>query len=143
MRDLLLNKANGYWDINIIDGDFEQTGGFETAVYISLLCERRASPSEVARIEMRRGWWGNLIWNDSGLEMGSKIWLLSQTRFDSLLTNRVKNYVEEALFWMIDDGYASNINVEVTAITSRSIFIKVDITTSNNELITSTFEVSR
>ena len=58
--DILMTKNDdGYYDINFENGDLSKTDGFETALLMTFLCERRASDSEIPSPKRQRGWWGN------------------------------------------------------------------------------------
>jgi len=114
------------WDINLMEGDFvfdsfiqdlEGDEGLETAVIISLFTDRRANEDDVLpdpNNEDKRGWWGDLT-SAFGTEdqIGSRLWLLNREKTLQSVIQRAKQYVIEALQWMIDDGVAIKIDVEV------------------------------
>lgn len=114
--DVALTKtADGYYDVSIgDDGDVVKTNSFDTAILLSIFCERRASESEVPEPQRRRGWIGNLY----GLvEYGSKLWLLYQARLTVNNVNRARGYLEQGLSWMTQLGYLKR----VTVTTSRDL----------------------
>ena len=89
-------------------------GPLARAVAISLFTWRRADPGEVAEGDPRHGWWGDtwpVVEND---RIGSKLWLLSREKITRETVNRARDYIRQALQWLIDDGIASRIDVEVT-----------------------------
>ncbi len=51
-----------------------------------------------------RGWWGGPI--------GSKIWLRTRSKATPLVLALVKNDIEQALAWLIEDDVAAMIDVE-------------------------------
>lgn len=117
--DVAFQKTGDYWDLTIgDDSDFEKVNSFDTAILLSLFCERRASESEVEPPEMRRGWIGNLY---QPVELGSKMWLLYQARLTQSTINRCRTYLSQALSWLTDGGYAKQVvvapsrNEDVTA----------------------------
>lgn len=108
--DVALTKTtDGYYDVSIgDDGDVVKTNSFDTAILLSIFCERRASESEVPEPQRRRGWIGNLY----GLvEYGSKLWLLYQARLTINNVNRARGYLEQGLSWMVQFGYLKRITV--------------------------------
>jgi len=110
--DVLLQKTSaGYYDLGFDNGDLYSTDGFTSALLMSIFCERRAKPSEVAPPEKRRGWWGNAFLGFADFEMGSKLWLLSQARADQNSLNNSITYVNNALKWLIDDKYVDKVIV--------------------------------
>jgi len=109
------------WDDNLFTGDFDvlrgdlaTDSGITTAVILSLFTERRAAEDDPLpdpdNLD-RRGWWGDLI-NPyvEGDQIGSKMWLLEREKtIDSVLI-RAKQYLDEALTWLIDDGVCTKID---------------------------------
>jgi phage gp46-like protein len=97
--------------------DFEKDGGLETAVMISLFTDRRSQDDDILpdpNSNDRRGWWGDLIKPYSeGDQIGSRLWLLNREKTSISTLQRAKQYVEESIQWLIDDGYAEKIEVEV------------------------------
>lgn len=82
------------------------------AVIISLFTWRRANPDDDLPGDMRMGWWGDsfpVVEND---RIGSRLWLLSRAKMLPETIARAKEYAEEALRWLIDDGVAARIDVE-------------------------------
>jgi phage gp46-like protein len=110
--DILLRKnTEGYYDLDFDNGDLYSTDGFTSALLISIFCERRATPSEVAPPEKRRGWWGNAFLGFADFEMGSKLWLLSQARADQVTLNNSITFTNNAVEWFKEDKYIDKANV--------------------------------
>lgn len=83
------------------------------AVIISLFTWRRANPDDDLPGDLRMGWWGDsfpLVAND---RIGSRLWLLSRAKLIPETLARAKEYAEEALRWLVDDGVAARVEVEV------------------------------
>jgi len=140
MADILLNNDDKtYYDFNIIDGDFELTTGFETALLMSLFCEKRADASEMPAPELRRGWWGNTMLGYENYEIGSKLWLLEQARKDSSSLNLSKTYAQDGLQWLIIDGHAQAIKTDAS-FTIGGIDIEIEIKISLNEILISSYK---
>jgi len=91
------------------DGDIKTKDSFETALLMSLFCERRALASEVPDSHRRRGWIGN----SPDFENGSKLWLYEQARVTRTTLTAIETAVYNGLQWMVDDKLA--VNLEVTA----------------------------
>lgn len=118
---------SGIYDLIIgPDGDLQGKDSFDTAILISVFCERRADESEVPLNSNRRGWWGNTLSSVPGFEIGSKIWLLYQSRLTNVQLNLCKTYLSNALQWLVDDGYSQVISVDGT-IVSSAINVTIDI----------------
>jgi phage gp46-like protein len=89
------------------DIQFDATGelltadSLDTAIVMSLFCERRASASEVPESHRRRGWIGNEV--TPGFEIGSKLWLYEQARVTRSILLGVQSAVLNGLAWMIAD----------------------------------------
>lgn len=109
--DILMEKDNGFYDLAFDNGDLKSTQGFTSALLMSIFCERRATPSEVATPEKRRGWWGNAFLGFTDFEIGSKLWLLSQARADQVTLNNSITFSTNALDWLIDDKYIDKANI--------------------------------
>lgn len=112
------------WDTTLMEGDFnflvdsqdlESDEGLETAVIISLFSDRRARADDILpdpNSQNRRGWWGDLISPDvEGDQIGSRLWLLNREKTLESVLVKAKEYAEEALQWLIDDGVAAEVVV--------------------------------
>lgn len=89
--------------------------GLETAVVLSLFTDRRAEDDD--RLPEpgdtdRRGWWADAFPEIEGDRIGSRLWLLNREKQTQDVANRAREYAEEALAWLVDDGIASRIEVE-------------------------------
>lgn len=130
--DLDLNTDAGYYDISFTNGDFTKLGGFDTALQISLMVERRASESEMKAPERRRGWCGNEANGFDDFEYGSKLWLLEQARATQTTLNNAKTYTQDALQWLIDDGHLDLIRVDTEYNDNMALIINVEFVRRNN-----------
>lgn len=127
MTDAVLSRTPGkVVDFTVgSDGDIEQADFFDTALLVSIFEEKRASASEVALPELRRGWIGNE--SLEGFERGSKIWLYEQARLNRDTINSIRSAAAVALQWLIDEGYAERIAVDV-GLTVDSVSLIVVVT---------------
>lgn len=111
-QDAILSVQNGVYDISInSEGDIATADFFDTALEMSIHCERRATASEVPQSHRRRGWIGNE--STPGFEIGSKMWLYQQSRLTRTTLNGIETAVRNGLQWLVDDGYAVNVEPSV------------------------------
>ena len=129
----LTQDDNGGWDIDFADGDFELTNGLDTAIYLSVLADKRASVTEVTEPILRRGHFTNEFSDVEGYEVGSKLWLYTEqakNTEDNLLL--IESSVLDGLRWMIDDNIVSKTQVVATRGSSR-VNIEVNLTNKTQE----------
>ena len=137
---LVARDERGLFDLTINeDGDFTQTQGFDTALVMSLGCERRADASEVLRPELRRGWFGNEL-NDDGFQIGSKLWLLDQARLTQSTFNSAIDYAKKATEWMIDEFRLDDVKVS-GLFTNNGISLIINLERSNSVTESLSFEL--
>jgi phage gp46-like protein len=132
-QDVKLQKNDdGIYDIPLnSDGtDLDTIDGLETAITVSLFTFARANPGNVLDAFKRRGWVGNLLSLSEGYELGSELWVLEQARIDTGTMNKIKNFVQRALNWMITDGIADRIEVSAFQLGERGA--RVDIILRKN-----------
>lgn len=104
--------------VDAATADLVREDTLATAVVLSLLCDRQAQAHEVAEGADRRGWWADaftaLNVDAAGAEsFGSRLWLLMREKQLPETQQRLRQYVEEALLWMVEDGLASGVTVLV------------------------------
>ena len=107
--------SSGNWDIDFANGDFELTNGLDTAIYMSVFCEKRASASQVSDPTSRRGHFTNDFNAVDGYEIGSLLWLYTtQAKNTESNLKLIEGDVYEGLKWMIEDEIISKIEVSAT-----------------------------
>ena len=82
------------------------------SVIISLFSWRRANFDDDLPSTNKYGWWGDTYPQEINDRIGSRLWLLSRAKLTDETVLRAKEYAEESLQWLIDDGAASEIIVE-------------------------------
>lgn len=87
-----------------------------TAVDVSLFTRRRHNGEG--------GHWAD-TWEE--IPIGSRLWTLQQERITPRTLNLAREYIKEALDWMIIDGIASSIDVEVWRVGLEAIGARVSI----------------
>ncbi len=120
--DVALNTDAGYYDISFTDGDFTKLRGFDTAIYISIFTDARASETQIEQPERRRGWIGNL---GNAIEIGSLNWLYEQARLINATANGLADTTRKCLKWLVDFEYATS--VTVTPIRSGANTLEADV----------------
>lgn len=87
--------------------------GLDTAVILSLLTDRRAEDDDIipGNSGDKRGAWIDSFADIEGDQFGSRMWLLESAKLLPETVNRVREYCEEALNWMVLDGVAKAVNV--------------------------------
>lgn len=78
------------------------------AVVISLFTRRRAERDD--RTPQPYGWWGTppAVQND---RIGSRLYLLKRRKLTNKTPQDAREYMQQALAWMTDDGVAARIDV--------------------------------
>lgn len=132
----ITQNALGVWDFNLTpEGDLDNGDFLDSSITYALLGEQRASISEVAIAEHRRGWIGN---EGADFENGSKIWIYHQSRLTRTTINGIKDAALSALNYFVSDGIATKIDVDVL-IENNSLLLKVDIFVSSSKVETKFF----
>lgn len=127
-------SLGGLYDLNITDGQLDLVDNFDTALQMSVYCERRADASEVLPSYARRGWWGNVIATQIGFEIGSKIWILSQSRLTQDVLNKIAVYAREATAWLVQGGYLQKVDVNVEQTGTSSVRLNLTLYRFNSEV---------
>ncbi|MFZ6690222.1 phage GP46 family protein [Undibacterium sp. SXout20W] len=109
---IIWNPALGYGDWAIKGSQLRTGNDLQTAIYISLFTDRAANPDDIIPDGSNdpRGWWG-----DAGQDViiGSRLWLLSRSKQATETLNQAKDYISEALQWLIDDGVVGRFDITV------------------------------
>lgn len=128
----LLKNSNDIFDLVIENGEFKTINSFDTAIFMSLFCERRADESEQSVNFLRRGWWGNLLGLIEGFEIGSKLWLLFQSRVTQDTANFATTYAKDGLQWLVEDGFLDDILVTSQIVENDKVRLDIVLMRSNN-----------
>lgn len=123
MSDVALhwNASTFLGDFALDANDLEIDEGLQTAVFLSLFCDRRAERGDVLPFgeTSRRGWWADGLLVD-GDRIGSRLWLLDREKNTPDVLPRAELYAREALQWFVDDKIAERVDVSVEFITDGS-----------------------
>lgn len=133
--------TKGLYDYQIVDGDFLGDDSFDTDILSSLLVDARADSSEIQQPENRRGWFGDEFMVDNTYNLGSKLWLLEQSRNVNLTVTKSETFTSEALQWILDNKLADIVDVSSELKAPDELFINIDIFVDDNKIATFTFEL--
>lgn len=89
-------------------------GVLERAVHISLFTWRRAEASDQVDGNDRQGWFGDSYPSYVNDRIGSRLWLLRRRTITAQTLRDAQRFCEEALQWLVDDGYVSRVTVTIT-----------------------------
>lgn len=132
--DVILNREPAVdehlYDLVLDDlGDLASEDQLDTAIIVSLFSDRRAEPYEVPDPKARRGWVGDL--ENPGDPIGSKLWLLEQSRLTATTAGAASDYAEQALEWMVRDSIATSVNARA-AVSVSGLDLLVDLRKPNS-----------
>lgn len=104
----------GNWDIDFAGGDIETTQGLDSAIYLSIISENRASASQIKDARLRRGHFTNEFNNIQNSEVGSLVWYYSgQVVNTESNASLIQDAITDSLSWILDQGIASDLEVSV------------------------------
>lgn len=96
------------------------------AVVISLFTWRRARPDDVLPDGISRmGWWGDALPSVSGDKIGSLLWRLRREPLSARTAIRAREYTEEALAWLTEDGICTRVGVTAERIGDGQLRLRV------------------
>jgi phage gp46-like protein len=129
MTDIGMFIIDNCVQLKLENGDIAGDDGLETAVLISLFSDQRVSEADVeVDGESRRGWWGDVLADVEGDQIGSKLWLLSRSKIIQSIIPQVETSCTNALQWLLDDGVAASISVEASLVENSGVLIQLSIT---------------
>jgi len=131
----LFRKETGGYELQLdSSGDLKSDNSFDTDIYMSVFCDKRADSSEIARSELRRGWEGDVVSVLEGYELGSKVWIDKQSRWTQDTVNNIVADFEDALTHFVDTEKATRISVKGKRLAIGKIQVDVVFYIDNNEI---------
>lgn len=116
------------FDVDFIDNDLEIDEGLESSILISLFSDRRVTFEEIPDNQSDlRGWWGDAVDLTEDNKIGSKLWILLREKQTDETLARAKEYCEEALQWILDDGVAKSVTVTTAYPERGHLRISIDV----------------
>jgi len=143
--DIALKQINfSEFDLAIEGNDLLADNGMRTAIIISLFTNRQAEVDDVIPdgSDNRRGWWGDSFNAIDGDLTGSRLWLLGREKQTQAVLLRAKEYTDEALQWMLDDGVASRLDITTEWLDNATLGIQVKVFKADENLFNEIFEYS-
>lgn len=126
--------------------DLRSDDGLTTAVIISLFTDARANDDDVLPDSLageqfpdRRGCWMDETSEKENDSIGSRLWLLERSAITPEVLVASRQYVLEALQWMVDDGIASEIQC-VTEQIEDHVHFEVTIIRNTGESVSYQFD---
>ncbi|AJP73172.1 phage GP46 family protein [Sphingomonas hengshuiensis] len=115
---IALDAETGLFDFAIEGGGLATDDGLRTAILISLLTDARARDDDDLPDPNgdHRGWWGDCANADSNDRIGSRLWLLERAKLTDATVLKARDIAREALAWLVEDGIAQAVDIEVTRI---------------------------
>lgn len=104
------------WSADGTHGDYATFGSdlasgndLQTAILISLFSDRLALADDAIPDGSadRRGWWAD----DTQLPIGSRLWLLERAKLTTETLQAARDYIAEALQWLIDVGAVDHFEI--------------------------------
>lgn len=129
--DIALRFKRGTFESDISQSgtDLATDADLETAVVLSLFTNRRAAPDDLVEGNDRGGCWMD-TYPPEGVEddkMGSRLWLLSSEKTTQETVNRAREFVQEALAWLVEDSVAKTVTSDVERLDNYTIGISIQI----------------
>ena len=132
----------GLFDIegNVIDfkverNDIAIASGLRSAVLLSLFTDARVELEELPPGETgQRGWWADELSTALNDRHGSKLWLLRREKQTQEVAERAREYCQQALAWLIDDGVAQSVSVATSFPERGSLLIQIEIRKPTGDL---------
>ena len=113
------------------NGDLSTNDAFDTAIFVSLFTDARASYEQVPQPELRRGWHGDE--RTPGFQLGGFLWLWEQPRSNAEAANGIAVAAEGSLRWMVDGGYAVTVRATAEPFQDR-IELRIELTSPSGEV---------
>ncbi len=103
--------SNGRGDWSLSGTQLQSGNDLQTSVLISLFTDRMANTDDAILDGSgdTRGWWAD----DAQYSVGSRLWLLERAKQEQSTLIRARDYITEALQWLIDDGVVASFDIYV------------------------------
>lgn len=139
IRTVFLDFA-GDWTVS--GPALAEDDGLESAVVISLFTDRRAQAGDPlpGAPEDRRGWWGDAFGALDGDRIGSRLWLLNREKQLPAVVERAREYAQEALAWLIEDGIARAVNVTAEIVRTGVLGLRIEVVRADKRVAQYRFE---
>lgn len=118
------NANSGSFDLSVVNGSIKTSADLETAIIISLFSDARSDEPFINKNS--RGYWADILPGETG-KTGSLWWLLQRSTITNNSINRARDWAIEALQWLLADGIAKSVDVQImrVGIDSWSATVKI------------------
>ena len=123
---LLFDDATMSGVFSIQGGDLRKDSDLRTSILVSLFSDARALESDQIPDGSLdpRGWCGEVF---SKVSIGSRLWLLDRSVLTDEVVKKVKDYISEALSWMVTEKVASRVNVRAERYKNHGVIASIEI----------------
>lgn len=137
MSDIAIRWDTAAGDLLVEADDLAVDDGLETAVILSLFCDRRAEPGDQlpSATDDLRGWWGDAVPDVDADRIGSRLWLLSRSTLSEAVVARAEEYAREALAWLLEDKVAEAVDVTAEVVRYGVLGLAVSITRPGKDAV--------
>lgn len=116
--DFKFDQSKGYFDFSIENGDIAKTDSIDTAVYMSVFCEKRTN--KISEPSLRRGHFTDQFNAVSGYQIGSILWFyIDQAKQIERDLPLIENAINDGLRWLIDDNIISKTITKATIVDNQ------------------------
>jgi phage gp46-like protein len=109
------------------------------SVLISLFTWRRANADDATEGQ-KMGWWADAYARTAGDKIGSRLWLLARAKLTNDTLNRAREYAQEALQWMQDDGVVLRADVVTERMGLDALAMSVTLHQNDGSLLAVRFD---
>ena len=127
MSDIKIIWRDYSGSVAVENGDLLHDESLYTAVVISLFTDRLANNDDILPGDKtdRRGWWGDSFSDNDNI--GSRLWLLRREKQLKTVLERAREYAQEALQWLVDDGVAKRVLVRSSNTKTSILLLDIQI----------------
>ena len=122
-----------YYDFMIDQktGDMVITDGLDTALIMSVFCEKRDNSIQIP--ENRGGWMGNEMNDNPDYEIGNLNWTKYQSKIDEELPDEIGDNTKDGINWLSEDKIVEAFEVRIEVNLERNgINSNVSLQRNNN-----------
>lgn len=129
MSDIKIVWRDLAGSIEFKDADLLADESLYTAVVISLFTDRLAEADDVLPNDTgdRRGWWADAFSDIDADRIGSRLWLLNREKQLQQVVEQARQYAQEALNWLVEDGIAGSVTVLASIVRQGVLGLEITI----------------
>ncbi len=142
-QDIILRYDEGgsVYDVRVMGSDLAGDASLGTAVLVSLFTDARAEADELPpEYDDPRGFWGDAL---AETPLGSRLWTLYRSKQTPAVAAAAERYAREALQWLIDEGYATSVDVQAQSAGIGRLEMTIAVTQARPSLLRRAAQVWR